>query len=75
MRMRMIIICIYEEQGTDLMGDHQNIERPSGPPEQAHLPTITSRELLRGSQKLLIDHEGEVYHLSVTRQGKLILTK
>ena len=36
---------------------------------------ISSRDLLAGRRKLIIDHEGEIYRLSLTRQGKLILTK
>ena len=36
---------------------------------------VDSREVLRGNQELLIDHDGALYSLRVTRQGKLILTK
>jgi len=38
-------------------------------------PVITSEELLRGGKELVILHEGQEYHLRVTRQKKLILTK
>jgi hemin uptake protein HemP len=38
-------------------------------------PQIDSRALMSGGRKLLIDHEGEIYTLQVTRQGKLLLTK
>ncbi len=36
---------------------------------------IDSRLLLGKEGKVLIVHEGEEYRLSVTRNGKLILTK
>jgi hemin uptake protein HemP len=37
--------------------------------------TIDSHDLLQGQSTLLIRHQGEIYRLQVTRQGKLILTK
>jgi hemin uptake protein HemP len=36
---------------------------------------ISSRDLLGGNERLIIDHGGETYYLKRTRQGKLILTK
>ncbi len=42
---------------------------------QSQIPLIESRALMSGGRKLLIDHEGEIYTLQVTRQGKLLLTK
>ncbi len=36
---------------------------------------ITSRELLGEAPELLIIHAGEEYHLRITKNGKLILTK
>jgi hemin uptake protein HemP len=36
---------------------------------------IDSNELFRGSRELLIAHREDEYHLRVTRNGKLILTK
>jgi len=36
---------------------------------------VKSEVLLNGQQSLYIEHEGEVYVLRITRQGKLILTK
>lgn len=36
---------------------------------------IPSSALLGGRRRVLIEHEGEVYTLQVTRQGKLLLTK
>lgn len=37
--------------------------------------TVDSQTLLKGQSTLLIHHQGEVYRLQLTRQGKLILTK
>ncbi len=60
--------------------------RPETPPSsQPALPqattqdtgpvTIDSQDLLQCQSTLLIRHQGEIYRLQVTRQGKLILTK
>jgi hemin uptake protein HemP len=40
----------------------------------APLP-LDSRQLLQGRRELQILHQGQVYRLQQTRQGKLILTK
>lgn len=37
--------------------------------------SISSKTLLAGAERVLIEHEGETYLLQRTRQGKLILTK
>lgn len=51
-------------------------------PVQAPLATETtqgtvlhSQELLQGRNTIVIEHNGAVYRLQTTRQGKLILTK
>lgn len=36
---------------------------------------FNSESLFAGSDRLLIEHNGEAYRLSKTRRGKLILTK
>jgi hemin uptake protein HemP len=36
---------------------------------------IDSRQLLAGARELAIAHLGETYHLRLTRNDKLILTK
>ena len=38
-------------------------------------PVLPSSELLRGQKVVAIDHNGSLYRLQTTRQGKLILTK
>ena len=37
--------------------------------------TVDSQTLLQDQSTLFIRHQGEVYRLQLTRQGKLILTK
>jgi len=51
-------------------------------PERAPLPAapdagpwLRSEELLRGAKLVTIAHNGTLYRLQSTRQGKLILTK
>ncbi|WP_266170071.1 hemin uptake protein HemP [Dyella subtropica] len=36
---------------------------------------ISSQVLLEGERELVITHQGSEYHLRLTRNGKLILTK
>ncbi|HEY4291726.1 hemin uptake protein HemP [Luteibacter sp.] len=36
---------------------------------------VESRNLLDGSRELVIEHQGSEYHLRLTRNDKLILTK
>ena len=36
---------------------------------------IESKNLLDGSRELVIEHQGNEYHLRLTRNDKLILTK
>ncbi len=38
-------------------------------------PALDSRALLQGGKAVAIRHNGELYRLQATRQGKLILTK
>ena len=51
---------------------------PAKPETSAELPSlraIRSDEILQGHKEVRIVHEGEVYRLLVTRNGKLILQK
>ena len=43
------------------------------PPREAR--HIDSRHLLAGGKELVIEHAGQRYHLRLTRNDKLILTK
>lgn len=38
-------------------------------------PSVSSDSLLRGQKAVTISHNGSLYRLQATRQGKLILTK
>lgn len=46
---------------------------PAGAPET--FPSIDSLSLLRGGKSVQIAHNGSLYLLQLTKQGKLILTK
>ncbi|MFO0876415.1 MAG: hemin uptake protein HemP [Gemmataceae bacterium] len=41
----------------------------------ASLPVLTARDLFRGQREILIEHDGVVYRLRLTRRNKLILQK
>jgi hemin uptake protein HemP len=50
----------------------------SSPPVDPVRPlprNLTSLEILRGDTEVTISHNGEIYRLRVTRNGKLILQK
>lgn len=49
-------------------------EAGASDPAGASLP-LDSQLLLQGRRELQIRHQGEIYRLQQTRQGKLILTK
>ena len=38
-------------------------------------PVLPSQALLQGQRSVAIEHNGAIYRLQATRQGKLILTK
>lgn len=48
---------------------------PTTETPQSRLPVLPSAALLRGQRAVAIEHNGAVYRLQTTRQGKLILTK
>jgi hemin uptake protein HemP len=37
--------------------------------------TLESSEIFRGANEIIIRHDGAVYRMKITRQGKLILNK
>jgi hemin uptake protein HemP len=53
--------------------------KETAPIGEAHAPgaphQIDSQDLLRGQTAVAIAHNGSLYRLQATRQGKLILTK
>jgi len=42
---------------------------------RGELRLVQSRDLFAGRTEICIEHEGAVYRLKITRQGKLILNK
>ena len=52
------------------------IPRPALPsPTPAAARRVSSHALLEGERELVIQHQGSEYHLRLTRNDKLILTK
>nr|WP_244480291.1 hemin uptake protein HemP [Rhizobium sp. Root1220] len=41
----------------------------------AEVRTLESTDIFRGATEIAIRHEGAVYRMKITRQGKLILNK
>lgn len=58
---------------TDNGGRDKVVSLRSTPPAAAR--RIESQRLLDGSRELVIEHQGSEYHLRLTRNDKLILTK
>ncbi|MDR7094190.1 hemin uptake protein HemP [Hydrogenophaga laconesensis] len=54
-----------------------HVPAPEGSPahDDQCIAVLPSAELLRGQRAVAIDHNGSLYRLQTTRQGKLILTK
>jgi hemin uptake protein HemP len=52
-------------------------ERSSQPPSAVNRPqrVVESHDLFRGDSEILISHDGAIYRMKITRQGKLILNK
>ena len=48
---------------------------PRGPEPPPERPRVDLKDILRGAQEIILLHAGEEYHLRITRNGKLILTK
>lgn len=57
------------ELDTPVLPSREALPAPNPP------PVTTSRALLGQGNTLLIEHQGSLYTLRVTRNGKLILTK
>lgn len=57
-----------EQRPTSHDGGPATLRLPGG-------PSLDSQTLLQGGRAVSIRHNGEVYRLQATRQGKLILTK
>jgi len=48
---------------------------PPSAPASATTRHVSSQSLLDGARELVIQHQGSEYHLRLTRNDKLILTK
>lgn len=57
-----------------MMVENENESRDEPPPAHAS-PPLRSEELLGGRREVQILHEGQIYRLLLTRNGKLILQK
>lgn len=51
------------------------LRRPSSAAVSTAMRHVSSHELLAGARELVIQHQGDEYHLRLTRNDKLILTK
>lgn len=61
--------------GAKPANDDHDHDRQRHADEPAAGKVVDSRDLLREHRELRIRHEGEVYVLRVTRNGRLILNK
>ncbi|MFO1092890.1 MAG: hemin uptake protein HemP [Planctomycetaceae bacterium] len=57
------------------MTDERTHERERRQGDNSDLRVIDSKDLLKGRFEVLIDHEGTVYKLRMTKARKLILNK
>lgn len=57
---------------TDNSGDTESTSRRVS---ERSVSVISSEDLLAGRLEVMIEHNGDLYRLRHTRQGKLILTK
>lgn len=57
------------QQASGEVSPAQSAQAPATP------PLLDSQTLLRGQNAVAITHNGALYRLQTTRQGKLILTK
>jgi hemin uptake protein HemP len=57
--------------------EHEKAPLPEAPSERQESArrTVLSRDLLQGQQEIMIEHDGEIYRLRQTKNGKLILQK
>jgi hemin uptake protein HemP len=67
--MRMVIIRYMQDSSPP---------KPESPiasnADQAQPRTITSRMLFEGAREIFIDHDGRLYRMRITQNGKLLLT-
>ena len=75
---------VEDDQGSDARTAREQLPRmPRCEPESpvgavARRPAVqrvSSSDLLKGECQMVIEHDGDEYHLRLTSKGKLILTK
>ncbi|MNL20071.1 hypothetical protein D3C87_1413020 [compost metagenome] len=54
--------------------DHARLSQPAASAQRVQR-VVESRDLFRGESEILISHDGAIYRMKITRQGKLILNK
>lgn len=54
--------------------DHARLSQPAASALR-NQRVVESRDLFRGESEILISHDGAIYRMKITRQGKLILNK
>jgi len=59
----------------ELANEDGRVEAGSRKKSAKSVTVLSSEELLDGRLEVLIEHNGDLYRLRHTRQGKLILTK
>ncbi len=59
----------------ELANEESRLEPGSRKKSAKSVTVLSSKELLDGRLEVLIAHNGDLYRLRHTRQGKLILTK
>jgi hemin uptake protein HemP len=60
---------------SQVSGNCPSAPHPSVLSDGGALSVVASSSLLQGQTTVLIEHQGVLYRLQATRQGKLILTK
>lgn len=61
-----------------IMSESEKLERPAtatDTKEETPTEVISSEEILKGNQEVLIQHGETTYRLRITQNGKLILCK
>jgi hemin uptake protein HemP len=64
---------------SEIAREYRRLDFVPAPPHRPQQPqsirTLDSATLFAGRTEIIIDHDGALYRLKITRQGKLILNK
>lgn len=58
-----------------MMNVEKEPENVPSPPERKPIVLLAAESLMKGAKEVYIAHNGEVYRLQITRNGRLILKK